>query len=351
VKKLAIVLLNWNGKKWLEQFLPNIIAFSNQHDIIVADNASSDDSIAFLKTNYPQITIIKNNTNGGFAKGYNDALTVIEGKYEYYGIVNSDIEVTENWLTPLIQKLDESPTIGAVQPKIKSFNQKNKFEHAGAAGGFIDRNYYPFCRGRIFDSVEEDTGQYDNEKEVFWTSGACMLIRSSIFHQLNGFDADFFAHMEEIDLCWRMKLQGFSLFCVPSSTVFHVGGGTLPYNNPKKTYLNFRNNLFMIHKNHQGVLFTKILYRLILDGLAGLKFALGFQFSHLFALLKAHISYYKSLSYLNKKRKLIQTTIQQVNNVGSYRANILYSHFFKKIYTFDGLNKRYFVKSKPHQHF
>lgn len=343
MKTLALVILNWNGKNWLEKFLPSLEAYSDNHEIIIADNASTDDSISFLKQHYPHIRIIHNSSNGGFAKGYNEALAHLKDTYNYYAIINSDIEVTKGWLSPLIEQLDNNSTIGAVQPKIKSQENKSHFEHAGAAGGFIDRNYFPFCRGRIFNHVEEDKGQYDTVKEVFWTSGACMLIRSKTFHELGGFDEDFFAHMEEIDLCWRMKLKGYHLFCVPSSVVYHVGGGTLPYNSPRKTYLNFRNNLFMIHKNHQGILFFTLFIRLVLDGIAGLRYAVGFEFKHLKAILKAHFSYYKALSTLNKKRKHIQSSINTPNLTGKYKGSILYTHFFKKINTFEALNKRYFT--------
>lgn len=338
----AIVILNWNGVDFLHQFLPSVTAYSVGYDIIVADNASTDDSIAFLQKNYPTIKIIINSSNGGFAKGYNDALSQLQGQYDYYLLLNSDIEVTNNWLQPLVETLDKNSSIAGVQPKVKSFHRKNYFEHAGAAGGMMDKNYYLFCRGRIFDTVEEDHGQYDYPTEVFWTSGACMLIRSSVFHELKGFDASFFAHMEEIDLCWRAKNQGFSFMIEPSSVVYHVGGGTLNYESPRKTFLNFRNSLYTIHKNHHGWLFGKMFYRLILDGIAGAKYALSFKFKHVGAIIKAHFAYYGQLSVLSKKRKELKSLRNNPTTSGLFRGSILFNYFVKGIKKFDQLDKKRF---------
>lgn len=342
MSKTAIVILNWNGVDFLNQFLPSVTEYSPEADIIIADNASSDNSVDFIRKNYPTIHIIVNPKNGGFAKGYNDALSQLEGKYDYYLLLNSDIEVTSNWLSPLISLLDNHPKIAGVQPKVKAFHKKNFFEHAGAAGGMMDKNYYPFCRGRIFDTVEEDHGQYDYPTEVFWTSGACMLIRGNIFHELGGFDESFFAHMEEIDLCWRAKNRGQTFYVEPSSVVYHVGGGTLNYENPRKTYLNFRNSLFTIHKNHAGCVFRKITHRLLLDGIAGVKYLVSFKFNHFGAILKAHFSYYGQLPALAKKRKALKKTIATPSNSGLFRGSILYNYFVKKVRTFDLLDKKRF---------
>lgn len=338
----AVVILNWNGRSFLEKFLPALTKHTTSGDIIVADNASSDDSVAFLDQHYPNIEVIKNDTNGGFAMGYNEALAVLEGRYEYYVLINSDIEVTSGWLEPLLEKVSEEKVAGA-QPKVLAYDRKEYFEHAGASGGFIDKNYYPFCRGRIFDEVEKDNGQYDNEKEIFWTTGACMIIRARVYHELGGLDADFFAHMEEIDLCWRAKKRGYSFHVVPASTVYHVGGGTLNYENPRKTFLNFRNSLFMIHKNHEGWLFGKIVYRMILDGIAGIKYLASFKGKHFTAILKAHFAYYGQLSALNKKRAAIQAQSTVFNKTGFYKASLLWAYFFKGIKSFKALNKRFFV--------
>ena len=299
--KLAVVILNWNGKELLEQFIPSVIAHSKEADIYVADNASSDDSVEFLKTNFPQVQIIQNTINGGYAKGYNDALKHIEA--DVFCLLNSDIEVTPNWLSPIISEFKSNPNTAIIQPKILDFKKKTHFEYAGAAGGFIDKYGYPYCRGRIFDTIEKDHGQYDDTTSIFWASGACLFIRKSVFESLNGFDESYFAHFEEIDLCWRAFNAGYFSKFVGTSTVYHVGGATLNALNPKKTYLNFRNSLFTITKNAEGFLFRIIVTRLIFDGIAGLKFLLGFKFLHFSAILKAHFSFYHHLNRLLKQRK------------------------------------------------
>ena len=271
--KTAVVILNWNGRKFLEQFLPSLIQNTQDENtqIVIADNNSSDDSIEFLNKNYPSIRQIIFDKNYGFTGGYNQALKQIEAKY--FVLLNSDIEVTQNWLNPLVNLLESDNTIATCQPKIRSFHQKEYFEYAGAAGGFIDKYGYPFCRGRILDTVEKDMNQYNDIKDIFWASGACMLIRSDIFKQLNGFDDDFFAHMEEIDLCWRIKTAGHRIVYNPESVVFHVGGGTLPNNSPFKLYLNFRNNLFLLYKNLPEKNFVPVLVtRMLLDGLSAMVF-------------------------------------------------------------------------------
>ena len=337
----AVVILNWNGKEFLEKFLPALTEYTKNADIIVVDNLSTDESISFLKNEYPSLRCIVNESNGGFAKGYNDGLSHLEGHYDNYVLINSDIEVTPNWLDPLIEKMKD-PDVAGAQPKVLAYDRKSEFEHAGASGGFIDKNYYQFCRGRIFDEVEEDNGKYDNEKEIFWSTGACMIIDAKVYHELGGLDEDFFAHMEEIDLCWRAKKMGYSFYVVPSSKVYHVGGGTLNYESPRKTYLNFRNSLYMIHKNHEGWLFGKIIYRMILDGIAGAKYLASLKGKHFVAILKAHFAYYGSLSTLNKKRKHIKSVSGEFNKTGFYKASLLWAYFFKGIKTFKGLNKRFF---------
>ncbi len=248
MRKYAAVILNYNGSDFLRQFLPSVIAHCGKENVVVADNASTDDSLKVMAEDFEGIEVIELEKNYGYAGGYNEALLNVEA--EYYALINSDIEVTAGWITPLLDYLEEHKEYAAVQPKIKSHTQRDAFEYAGAAGAFIDPLGYPYCRGRIFDTIEKDTGQYDNTVETFWASGAAMLIRSRLFHEAGGFDPDFFAHMEEIDLCWRLGAMGHKFACVPESIVFHVGGGTLSATNPRKTYLNFRNNLTLITKKH-----------------------------------------------------------------------------------------------------
>ncbi len=341
MNKLSIVILNWNGMNYLKDFLPSVIAHSANASIIVADNNSTDDSVEFVKSHYPEIRIIQNESNGGFAKGYNDALKHVDT--EFYLLLNSDIEVTENWLEPLMNAM-KSPLIAGCQPKVLSYKDKNYFEHAGAAGGFLDHNYFPFCRGRIFDKFEEDLGQYDSEIEIFWATGAALLIRSEVFHKLNGFDEDFFAHMEEIDLCWRAKKLGYQFMAIPSSIVYHVGGGALPYSSPRKTYLNFRNSLYMIIKNHPGWLFPKLFYRMVLDGVACWRFLFKGEFKQLQAVLKAHGSMYRNLSRFLKKRKAIRATRDNPNPAGLYKGSILWARYFKGITHYSQLNQRMFKR-------
>jgi len=288
---LAIAILNWNGKKWLEQFLPSVIRYSPEASIYVIDNASDDDSVAFVKSRFPEVYIVENQNNSGFAAGYNEGLRSVSA--DIYCLLNSDVEVTENWLKPVLKLFSDNPSIAAVQPKILNFNKKNQFEFAGAAGGLIDNLGYPYCRGRIFDNIEDDHGQYDDEAEIFWASGCSLFVRSSDFWTMDGFDGRFFAHQEEIDLCWRLKNAGRKIFYTGKSTVFHVGGGTLNKQNPRKTFLNFRNNLTMLVKNLPAGSFIPVIFaRLVLDGLAGLYFGYKNGWSHLAAILKAHFAFY-----------------------------------------------------------
>lgn len=303
--KTAIVILNWNGIKLLETFLPSVVNFSLKKAIIyVADNASTDDSIKFIKNYYPSIKIIENSMNGGYAKGYNDALENVDA--DIYCLINSDVEVTENWLTPVLEVFEKDKNVAIIQPKILDFKEKSAFEYAGAAGGFIDFFGYPYCRGRVFNSLEKDTHQFDDISEIFWASGACLFIRSEVFHQLNGFDEDYFAHQEEIDLCWRTNNIGYKINYVGTSTVFHVGGATLKETNPHKTFLNFRNSLLNVVKNVPKRWFLIVVFsRLVLDGIAGIKFLIELRPVHTFAIIKAHLSFYKNLiPFLNKRRKV-----------------------------------------------
>jgi len=327
--KVAVVILNWNGKKYLEQFLPKLVEHSSLPDVdlFVADNGSTDDSVPFIQSEYPQIKLILFDKNYGFTGGYNKALEQIDA--EYFVILNSDVEVTPNWLNPIINFMDENTDVAACQPKIKSFAQKEYFEYAGAAGGFIDKFGYPFCRGRILDSVEKDEGQYDDIREIFWATGACMFVRANIFKSAGGFDEDFFAHMEEIDLCWRFKNLGYKVFYHPDSVVYHVGGGALPNDSPRKLFLNYRNNLFLLLKNvNRGQLLQKILQRMILDGVSAGMYLAGLKFSSFSAVFRAHIAFYKRLFKMLKKRQKNQLKLNQIEEI--YPRSIVYGYFLKK---------------------
>jgi len=321
--KIAIVILNWNGRALLEKFLPSVVIHSqNDAEIYVADNNSSDDSIAFLKKNYPGVKIIQNKINGGYAKGYNDALQHVDA--DVYALVNSDIEVSENWLKPIKKVFEENRNTAIVQPKLLDYKDKSKFEYAGAAGGFVDFMGYPFCRGRIFMNLEEDRQQYDDVSDIFWASGACFFIKSKIYHKLGGFDEQYFAHQEEIDLCWRVQNEGYTIKYTGMSKVYHVGGATLQESNPRKTFLNFRNSLFTISKNvPKRYVFIVIFLRLLLDGVAGIKFAFELRPIHTWAILKAHLSFYWHLPKMISKRRAL--SFKQTNYF--YCFSIVWQHF------------------------
>lgn len=293
-----------------------------QAEVYVADNNSQDDSIAFLKKHYPEVRLVQNKINGGYAKGYNDALAEIEA--DVYALVNSDIEVSSNWLTPVIELFEKHENLAVVQPKILDFKDKSKFEYAGAAGGFVDFMGYPYCRGRIFMDLEKDEGQYNEDMNIFWASGACFFIRSSVYHELGGFDEDYFAHQEEIDLCWRVQNEGYKIMCAAQSFVYHVGGATLRESHPRKTFLNFRNSLFTIAKNvPKRFLFFVILFRLVLDGVAGIKFALELRPVHTVSVIRAHLSFYAFLPKMLRKRKGL--SFKQTNYFSCF--SIVWEHF------------------------
>jgi len=332
--KTAVVVLNWNGKAWLEKFLSTLVEYSQEATVFVADNASTDDSISFVKEFFPTVKIIVNSTNGGYAKGYNDALKQIDAKY--YVLINSDIEVTDGWLSPIITLMDTDKQIAACQPKVLDYNNRSKFEYAGASGGFIDNLGYPFCRGRIFDDLEEDKGQYNDAIEVFWATGACLFVRAEHYNEVGGLDEDFFAHQEEIDLCWRMKNKGYKIMVQPKSVVYHVGGGTLNAGSPFKTHLNFRNNLLMLFKNLPlSYLFFIIPVRLVLDGIASLTFLnqpKGMQ--HLLAIAKAHFAFYFTIPRMIAKHKKIK---QRNTLTGKINYSILFKNKIKGIKRFSEL--------------
>lgn len=328
--KVSVVILNWNGKNWMEKFLPSVITYSQSEnvEIVVADNASTDDSIDFLRKNYPQVRLIIFDKNWGFAGGYNKALAEINS--EYTVLLNSDVEVSENWLNNLVDYMDENPNIAAVQPKILSQLNKNLFEYAGAAGGFIDQYGYPFCRGRIFSVVEKDNGQYNLPIDIFWASGACLMIRTAVYKAVGGLDESFFAHQEEIDLCWRLRARGHRIVCVPKSAVYHVGGGTLSQESPRKTFLNFRNNLLLLYKNLPDSELIKVMQtRRFLDYLSVLQFSLTGKRKNAKAILDARKEFQEIKSQYDSKRSdnLQKATIKNIPEI--YKGLILVSFYLK----------------------
>jgi len=324
---VSVVILNYNGQQWLEKFLPFCMQTTYPAvQWIVADNASTDDSVVYVKTHFTDIEIVQFETNKGFAKGNNDAVPYCKG--EYVVLLNSDVEVTPNWLEPLMEKIQSNPNIAAVQPKILSYHQKTHFEYAGACGGFLDKYGVPFCRGRVFQHCEEDKGQYNEAIPVFWATGACMLFRKSIWEKIGGLDNDFFAHMEEIDWCWKAQLAGYEIYCEPQSTVYHVGGGTLAMDNPKKVYLNFRNSLFMLYKNlPANKLWTTIFKRLLFDGLAGVFYLSKGKVKHVIAIIKAHWYFFRKIRECKEKRKFMQSLKKK--EISLFNKSIVIQHFMK----------------------
>jgi GT2 family glycosyltransferase len=341
--KVAVVILNWNGRQLLEQFLPSVCSTTYPNmELIIGDNASKDDSIAFLKEQYPQIKILENASNCGYAEGYNQVLNRVEA--DYFVLLNSDVEVTPGWLEPMVRMMQGDERIGICQPLLLSYREKEKFEYAGAAGGFLDIFGYPFCRGRIFDHTETDKGQYNGHEEIFWASGAALMIRSGLYHRSGGLDGDFFAHMEEIDLCWRVKNMGYKVMICPESVVYHLGGGTLEQNNPRKTYLNFRNNLIMLRKNlpfHKA--FGIIFIRHFLDLAAWFKFLFEGKLKHAFAINKAHYHFLVTQKkWIDKRRTLIKL-YNKPNNTGLYDRSIVFDYYIRKKKTFSELDPKDFL--------
>ena len=332
-KKLSIVILNWNGRKYLEKFLPVLLHnIPDYAEVIVADNHSTDDSIAFLSEHYPEMRLIVNESNGGFAKGYNDALKQVATPYSC--LLNSDIEVTHRWVEPIMEQMENDDHIGAVQPKILSYHDRTKFEYAGASGGFIDHLGYPFCRGRLFDNLETDNGQYDDVREIFWATGAAMFVRRDVYHALGGLDEDFFAHMEEIDFCWRMKNHGYKLYVNPASVVYHIGGGTLPKNNSFKTFLNFRNDLYLLQKNlPRKQMFPTLFLRFFMDTAAAFAFLAKGNAKDFKAVYKAWGAFLKNYKKTNAKR-VQSPSFNAINDTA--KASIVLEHYLKGKKYFNG---------------
>ena len=337
--KVAIVILNWNGCKMLATYLPSVVEYSREDaKVIVADNASTDDSISFLQAHFKDVDIIRLDRNWGFAEGYNKALAQVDA--DYFILLNSDVEVTHHWLAPLIEFMDAHPEVAACQPKLLSEKDKDMFEYAGACGGFLDKYGYPFCRGRIFESVEEDDGQYDYRQEILWATGACLMIRAEDYRKAGGLDAKFFAHNEEIDLCWRLRLMGRKIFCIPESVVYHVGGGTLPKGNPRKTYLNFRNNLLMLYKNlPERELRPVLRMRWFLDYLAAFQMlVLGRNWGDFKAVLKARHDYHVMRKDYVEVRAQIQKH-RKLKHIAQRRSySILWQYYVKGIRKFSDLH-------------
>lgn len=299
---IAVVILNWNGIQLLKQFLSSVVEFSEEATVYIADNASSDNSVEYVEKHFPTVKILKNEINGGYSKGYNDALAFL--KEDLFILLNSDVQVTPHWLLPVLAMFKKYPDLGAVQPKILSLRNPDFFEYAGAAGGYLDKMGYPFCRGRIFGNIEKDIGQYNDETDIFWASGACLCISREAFFRIGGLDEDYFAHQEEIDVCWRLHNFGYQVRYTPESVVYHVGGATLPHLNPRKTFFNFRNSLYNLVKNLPGRQLLWVLpARMILDGIAAFKFLCEGQFQHFTAVFKAHMNFYLMLPVMIKKRK------------------------------------------------
>ncbi len=327
MKRAAVAILNWNGEKFLKQFLPIVVQHSRHiADVVVIDNASTDASLEFVRAHFPEVIIVELPVNYGFAGGYNHGLIAL--KHEIFVLLNSDVEVTANWIEPVLAYMDSQPKMVACQPKILDYHRKEWFEYAGAAGGFIDKDAYAFCAGRIFFEFEKDNSQYVKNEEVFWASGASLFIQRAAWEEVNGLDEDFFAHMEEIDLCWRLKNRGYQIGACREALVYHFGGGTLDRHSPFKTYLNFRNNLYMIVKNYRASnIFMKVNRRMLLDGVAAFRFIAEGKFSHFYAVLKAHCSFYKHLRKTLKKRRLEEVASLNPNLKGVYQGSII-KHFF-----------------------
>ncbi len=330
--QVSIVILNWNGRKWLEKFLPDVVRHCPEYAVVwVVDNGSDDDSLIWLKKNHPDVRRVELDGNYGYAGGYNKGLRQIEANY--YILLNSDVAVTPGWVDPLVEFMQADAKVAAVQPKVLSYSQPEYFEYAGAAGGLIDRFGYPFCRGRVFNTTEKDHGQYNDPAAVFWTTGACMMIRADVFHAMGGLDERFFAHMEEIDLCWRIQNAGYKLFAVPESVVYHVGGGSLEAGNPRKTFLNYRNNLLMLAKNLPlQSLFPTLFARLILDAIAAVR-ELGMGKGRTFlAIFRAHLAFLTMLPYVKRSRQQRANFTPLHKLRGVYKGSIVWVYFIKPLF-------------------
>ncbi|RFS19711.1 glycosyltransferase family 2 protein [Chitinophaga silvatica] len=333
---VAVVILNWNGKSFLEKFLPSVCGSTYPNlQIVLADNASTDDSVAFVEQHYPQIRIVRNPTNDGFAGGYNDALQHVEA--DTYVLLNQDVEVEPGWIEPVISLMQQDPKIVACQPKLRAYKQRDEFEYAGAAGGWMDILGYTFCRGRILYTVEKDHGQYDDVQDIFWATGAALFIKSSGFHEVGGFDSNFFAHMEEVDLCWRLKRAGYRICYCPDSVVYHVGGGSLPQGNPRKLYLNFRNNLMMLWKNlHSEDRWIVLVQRFFLDILAGVKSLVAGKPKDTAAIYRAYKDYYRWRKTYVRNDHLPEVKLMKMTGV--FHGIMIWRYYFLRHKYFSSLN-------------
>jgi len=338
VNSCAVVILNWNGAGYLRRFLPLLISRTTMPgvELVVADNGSTDDSLLVLEKEFPSVRSIVLDKNFGFAGGYNKAIEQLDS--EVVVLLNSDVEVSAGWLEPLLQHLTDHPDVAACQPKIRSFHQPLQFEHAGAAGGFIDKLGYPFCRGRIFSATEIDTQQYDTVRDIFWATGACMVVRTAVYRSCGGLDNDFFAHMEEIDLCWRMHSRGFRIRVVPESVVYHVGGGTLSSESPRKTYLNFRNNLLMLYKNLPDKELSRILFiRWLLDLVAALHLFVSGKPANALSVLKAQRDFLRmQKDFAGRRKENLQCAVT-TDLPGRYKGSILFDYYLRGRKTFSSL--------------
>lgn len=339
MRMVTIVILNWNGKQWLSQFLPSVLqTHFDAFEILLVDNASTDDSVAFVQNTFPTIRVLQLDKNYGFAEGNNRALPHVHTPY--YVLLNSDVEVDKNWLQPLVDRMESNPQLAAIQPKVLAYHARNKFEHAGAAGGWMDTYLYPFCKGRIFDETETDNGQYEDFSEVFWATGACCIVRKSVTDAIGLFEPTFFAHMEEIDFCWRAQNFGWRIGYEPKSVIWHVGGGTLPKQNPRKLFLNIRNSLSMMFRNLPAShIFPKIFMRLVLDGVFAVKLLTQGEFQQIFTILKAHFAFYGAIPYLYQTRKKLYSN-QKIAfpSIGVWNKSVVWAHFIKGKKTFGVLD-------------
>lgn len=335
---IAVIILNWNGRHYLQQFLPSVCRHSvlEGTEIIVVDNGSSDDSVSMLRASFPTVRVVEFDQNHGFARGYRLALEQIAAKY--YLLLNSDVEVTPGWLEPLYQAMENNPRLGACMPKLLAYDRRDHFEYAGASGGFIDRFGYPFCRGRILSTIEKDEGHYNDFRTIFWASGACMFVRAEAYRKAGGLDGEFFAHMEEIDLCWRMHRVGYTVAVVPDSSVYHVGGGTLPNNTPRKLYLNYRNSLFMLFKNLPVFqLIPVVLLRMVLDGFSALVYLCKGSGSFFWAVIRAHFAFQRRLPLLIGMRRQLKGTVRTGRFIEIYSGSIVFDYFVRNKKHFDQL--------------